>query len=45
MPMGTPESSEIEALIRGLRPTRDPDPEKFAEEIKKSKIKRTNARI
>jgi len=36
---GTPQSSEIEALIRGLRPTRDPDPEKFAEEIKKSKLR------
>ena len=36
---GTPQSSEIEALIRGLRPTRDVDPEKFAEEIEKSKLR------
>ena len=36
---GTPESSEIEALMRGLKPLRDPDPEKFAEEIKKSKLR------
>ena len=34
-----PVPEELLALIRGLKPTRDPDPEKFAEEIEKSKLR------